>query len=976
MHSIPGDESDVHQRPVGNKSRAQRVEDLVVEYLRQRESGKNPEFGDVCRAEPDLESDVRTAVLALGEIGLDVPAEEGEETRIGPYRLVRRLGGGGMGIVYLAEGDADGLFFAVKIIRPDFAVFDKARLRFSREVQAVSRLSHPGIVPILDMGEAREVPYLVMPFIDGANLADVLRKVPVHEPESLTAHDLLETVSDATEGDWHDACLDVAHQLADAVAHAHARGVLHRDLKPSNIMLTPDGRALLLDFGLAHAEGATPLTRTGALLGSEPYMAPEQLDGETVGEPRSDVYALGVILYEMLTLQSPFATPTPRRTRHLVRRGGAPPVRTLNGSVPRDVETICMKAFDVDRRKRYTGAAELAEDLRRARNGETILGRPLSYRTRGLRTLRAHPKLSILTAVGILMVGGSLAFGIQMRSLKIQAGRAQDEQLRSVDQGEYLASWTRSMFADLSPEERRAKLDQLLSVTAGVGAMSPTASAVRRATAGSILTRLRFTDDAEAHLLEAIKGFEDVGDEARAPLAHSLILLAQNRVEAGRGPKAMEPLERAMAILEEDAPDDLGRISAVLHTRARALLRTARLIYALEMADQALSMRRAWYGEVRLPVVETLGARANLLTRLGDTRAALRTIDEAESIARRITDDPALPAAVIPLQARSFLHIHLGNHREAVDTYEQLLAIQLDVAGPLSLQVADTRVNLALALQFLERREEAYQQYEAVLATIDRGHEHWYRSEINAASCLAGLGRIEEADARYRDLLEGATKFNRRVVNHLIARMHHRAGNLDRATQSYELYIEGCRSPRLQTDARRAHGLINLGLIAKESGDDVTAQEYFETSRDLFERLLDEFRDRFAIDHLALAEAEEEQAQFFLVIEDWAAATEALQACLERRLRLHSPQHWSVAELQAELGLAIAMLGRTVEGEQLMTSGYATLEDRLGSGHRRTRRVARHLARVLTDAGRTEDATLWITRRGDPMRTVFTSSQP
>jgi serine/threonine protein kinase len=259
---------------------------------------------EVCASHPELAEEVRRSLRDLERAGMFEsarPHPPGIPERLGDFRLVERLGGGGMGVVYLAEQTSLGREVALKLGRPELLYFSGARERFAREVEVVARLQHPGIVPVYTVGEQDGVPYFAMERVHGCTLAEVLRHLAGRDPAGLWGHDLARAVAASTPGaetpgegeelgyvyggSWERTVLRVVGQIADALEHAQQRGVLHRDIKPSNVMITPGGRAMLLDFGLSSSGGASSITKTGSRLGSLPYMPPEQVGGggEAIG---------------------------------------------------------------------------------------------------------------------------------------------------------------------------------------------------------------------------------------------------------------------------------------------------------------------------------------------------------------------------------------------------------------------------------------------------------------------------------------------------------------------------------------------------------------------------------------------------------------------------------------------------------------------------------------------------------------------
>ncbi|MFO1031474.1 MAG: protein kinase [Planctomycetota bacterium] len=387
--------------------------------------GGNPAVEAVLAAHPRLERTLRERLEKLQRAGLlgpsgddhdgSDPAAQGEiPAQLGEFVLGKRLGSGGMGIVFVAEQLSLGRTVALKLVRPEQRFFPGARARFRREVEAVARLGDAGIVPIHCVGQDQGVDYFAMEYVRGASLGDVLAAVHATPPQDLTGRDvavvaaargelpLPEPLPEVYAGTWVQTCCRIVMRMARAVHHAHERGVVHRDLKPNNTMVTPDGRVLLLDFGLAAAAGTSRITRSGAVLGTLHYMAPEQLLDGTV-DARTDVYALGVTLHELLALRPPFHETSQERLRQQILHGMAAPLRQQNPDVPRDVETIVAVARDRDPARRYATAEALAADLERFLQHRPIQARPIGAWLRSVRWSQRHPALAM--AAGLLLLG-------------------------------------------------------------------------------------------------------------------------------------------------------------------------------------------------------------------------------------------------------------------------------------------------------------------------------------------------------------------------------------------------------------------------------------------------------------------------------------------------------------------------------------------------------------------------------------------
>lgn len=429
---------------------------LVAECLDLLETHGDTAIDEICRRYPQHETELRRRMRNLKAMGLIGPVGEVEEEkipeRLGEFRLLRRLGSGGMGVVYLAVQEGLGREVALKLVRPEQLFFPGARERFRREVESIAKVQHPGIVPVHTVGEANGIPYFAMERVLGCTLADALSALQDgawqgKEISSLTGRDLFHAIVSRTpegsdlpesaetswvfEGSYADACLRIARQAAEALDHAHRRGILHRDMKPSNLMITPSGRAMLLDFGLASSTGGATsgITRTGANLGSLPYMSPEQVQGDFKGlDARADIYALGVTLYEMLTLRSPYLNANAEITRKQIAEGKAVSIRQLHPGITWDAETVCLKAMDRDRQRRYSTAADFARDLENVLDRRPIEGRRASVWLRARRWTQRRPAAA--TGVGALVlvaVGGPLFFGLWERDARQRIQEALDQ---------------------------------------------------------------------------------------------------------------------------------------------------------------------------------------------------------------------------------------------------------------------------------------------------------------------------------------------------------------------------------------------------------------------------------------------------------------------------------------------------------------------------------------------------------------------
>ncbi len=361
-------------------------------------------------ASPLLSDDRRTAEPA-GSAGPGLPSG----TRVGyfgDYELQRVLGEGGMGIVYKARQLSLNRPVALKMIKAArFASADEVR-RFQNEAEAVARLDHPHIVPIFEVGQFEDQHYFSMKLVAGESL-DKRLKDYLADPRR--AARLVAT-------------------MAAAIHHAHQRGILHRDLKPANILVDGEGQPHVTDFGLAkRVEGDSELTRSGAIVGTPAYMAPEQASAKkgTV-TTATDVYGLGAILYALLTGRAPFGGTTVLDTLEQVRERAPEPPRKLNPRVPRDLEVICLKCLEKDPRRRYASADALAEDLKRWLAGEPIAARPVGKAARAWMWCRRNPVVAgaagVVTVTLVVVAVLSLLYAREQTRLAITQKLYGDEQ--------------------------------------------------------------------------------------------------------------------------------------------------------------------------------------------------------------------------------------------------------------------------------------------------------------------------------------------------------------------------------------------------------------------------------------------------------------------------------------------------------------------------------------------------------------------
>ncbi|HEY7427883.1 MAG TPA: protein kinase, partial [Gemmataceae bacterium] len=418
---------------------ADRLEGLLLQWEELAEQGRPASPEELCRDCPELLDELHRRVRALLALypalggpptgntaaALDTTpravAGPARPVNIPGYEILGELGRGGMGVVYKARHLALGRVVALKMVLAGAHAGAEQRRRFRAEAEAAALLSHSHIVQVYEVGEHDGCPYFSLEYIEGRNLQDILSEFRPAPAESAA----------------------LVEQLARAVDYAHRRGVVHRDLKPANVLLSFSRDAersaganarrsasrlnewgpKITDFGLAkRLDDEQARTRTGDVVGTPSYMAPEQADGK-LGKagPATDIYSLGALLYEMLAGAPPFESLSAWETIGLVISAEPEPPSRRQPGVPRDLETICLKCLQKQPHRRYASALALADDLRRFLVGEPIEARPVGRLERGVKWVRRRPALAAMLAVSAaallaLMVGGWVAALNQSRS--------------------------------------------------------------------------------------------------------------------------------------------------------------------------------------------------------------------------------------------------------------------------------------------------------------------------------------------------------------------------------------------------------------------------------------------------------------------------------------------------------------------------------------------------------------------------------
>jgi len=408
------------------------------------------------------------------------------EQSIGPYRVLGELGRGGQCVVYLAEDARLRRRVALKVLPRGVGTDTSELLRFRREAEVVARLDHPGICPVLETGESDGAAWIAMRLVEGETLARRIEALRGESRAGITgwlfrsrdgggeaAAAAAATRRPPSSREDLDALLLLFERVARALHAAHEAGLVHRDVKPGNIMVTPTGDPVLLDFGVARedAPGSHTLTRTGAILGTPPYIAPEVLRPERgPADRRADVWSLGVTVYEAFTLALPFDAPTLDRMFHRILLSDPEDPARMNPSLPRDLGTVLATALEKDPARRYQTALAFAEELGRVRRGEPIVARTIGPWTRAARWAGRNPALaaSLGTAFAALAAGlGASLYFLAGRGVALEtAGRALSEKDAALGAAREAQARTEEALAETREALRRNRALALASASA------------------------------------------------------------------------------------------------------------------------------------------------------------------------------------------------------------------------------------------------------------------------------------------------------------------------------------------------------------------------------------------------------------------------------------------------------------------------------------------------------------------------------
>jgi WD40 repeat protein/serine/threonine protein kinase len=477
------------------------VDRLAADYLERYRRGDWPRMDEYIRAHPELEAGIREVFPSLlfaeragappapAERAPPAAAAQPPSRRVGPYDTLILLGSGGQGDVYLAEDTRLRRRVALKVLPREHAMRSRALDRFRREAAITARLDHPGICTVYEAGEDAGVPWIAMRYVEGETLAQWTaasrgRAEEAADPSLSTAsREFRRSMGDVRTREGTMRTVEVLEKAARALHAAHEAGLVHRDIKPANVIVTPGREPVLLDFGLAREESdESALTLTGTLMGTPAYMSPEQLTAQRIRlDRRTDVYSLGVTLYECLTLRLPFEAPTRERLYQRILVSDPEDARRHNPAIPEDLRVVLETALEKDRERRYQTALDLAEDLARVRRREPIRARPAGPVLRLRRWAQRNPATAASTVSLFVALSAGLAASLHLLGAARRERDEKEAARRDADRRKGEAEAARDETARLL---REARALGLASASAEAATSDPMVSLVLAAEAG------------------------------------------------------------------------------------------------------------------------------------------------------------------------------------------------------------------------------------------------------------------------------------------------------------------------------------------------------------------------------------------------------------------------------------------------------------------------------------------------------------
>lgn len=759
---------------------------LLLQLVEDRDSGRVRDLAEYQALFPGHEEFVASVVSQMSEDSPQVDRDrdarfEGRE-RIGTYRLLEEVGRGGQGVVFRAHDERLDRRVALKVLgRQQGTVHADSLARFRREAEAAARLEHPGICPVYECGEDDGIHYIAMRFVQGETLAHrIARAVEAGGESALFTADLASSAS-SRERSRSDDRSDLARTLrfveraAAALHHAHEHGVVHRDVKPGNIMISPEEEPIVLDFGLARDDESllATLTETGDVLGSPAYMAPEQVkDLGRRPDRRTDVYGLGVVLFEALTLRRPFQAPRRADLFDAILHRAPPSVTSLQPRLPRDLDVILQVALEKDPQRRYDTAADLAEDLRRVRQLEPILARPVGRMVHLQRW--AQRNRGVAVSLAFLFLSLTIGFVVSLSQFLTAraAGRAEAEARGAAEEAAAEATAINEFLLDdllaaAHPDRAQNREITMLEVLDLAAERVRERFADRPGLEVSIRSTLGRTYNGLGAYEQAFGQFDRAYELARVNGTEDEILELDHRraatlVNAGRMDEAASAWESVVVRSRQIRGPEHRSTLRAMNSLAYALTELGREQEAETLFHDTLAIQRRTLGDEDEDTLTTINNYTGLLYDRRDFEKAEPLYREVLAGRRRLFGDDH-PKTLTALNNLATVLANTGRYEEAADAFQKALDGQRRALGPEHDVTVGSIGNLAVMYQMTGKDLEAADLMRTQLEIVRRnsGEDHWRTAVAlgNLGRLLLKLRQLDEAE----ELLEQRLELSERV---------------------------------------------------------------------------------------------------------------------------------------------------------------------------------------------------------------------